>query len=279
MFIACRVCDAQNLVPNGDFEQGPDTSSQGWTNLVNNSTCSTAGSMPGPDFWVVETNTPDRMVAGSIPTCNWDNTNAYSGNAYCVFGCSSNYNEGGMAMLLSPLEQDSLYHLHYCVSMQTFDGLNQNPAQVAFFFNNGGNSIVSPIISTTQWQCYDTVFSALANSSSIIIKGNFLMGISPAANIDYVSLEKTSLTSTQNTFLIDNKIVLFPNPFNDNINLINSNERQAEIILYDIASRKILQQNFINSISINTEQLAKGIYIYEVRNKNGVMKKGKVVKD
>ena len=39
------------------------------------------------------------------------------------------------------------------------------------------------------------------------------------------------------------------------------------------------QKEFINSISINTEQLAKGIYLYEVRNKNGVIKKGKVVKD
>jgi len=54
--------------------------------------------------------------------------------------------------------------------------------------------------------------------------------------------------------------------------------------LLSVTSRKIFHQSFINSISINTEQLAKGIYIYEVRNKNGPdsyreVKKGKLVKD
>ena len=29
--------------------------------------------------------------------------------------------------------------------------------------------------------------------------------------------------------------------------------------------------------AINTEHLAKGIYLYEVRSKNGVIKKGKVI--
>ena len=48
---------------------------------------------------------------------------------------------------------------------------------------------------------------------------------------------------------------------------------------HDIASRKLLQQKFTNAVSLNTEQLAKGVYLYEVRNKNGVIKKGKVVKD
>jgi hypothetical protein len=45
-----------------------------------------------------------------------------------------------------------------------------------------------------------------------------------------------------------------------------------------------LEQSFTKSTSINTEQLAKGIYLYEVRNnpdsyRDGVIKKGKVVKE
>ena len=61
--------------------------------------------------------------------------------------------------------------------------------------------------------------------------------------------------------------------------IVKTNNRElSEIILYDIASRKIMQQEFTNSVSLNTQELAKGIYIFEVRNKNGLFKKGKVVK-
>ena len=58
-----------------------------------------------------------------------------------------------------------------------------------------------------------------------------------------------------------------------------NNHEPSEIILYDLASRKLLQQKFINSVSLNTQELETGIYIYEVRNKDGLYKKGKVVKD
>ena len=71
----------------------------------------------------------------------------------------------------------------------------------------------------------------------------------------------------------------FPNPFTNNLNVEANNNELSEITLYDITSRKLLQQKFINSVSLNTEQLTKGIYIYEVRNKDGSCKKGKVVKD
>jgi hypothetical protein len=72
---------------------------------------------------------------------------------------------------------------------------------------------------------------------------------------------------------------IFPNPFLDRLNITVNSYTLSEIILYDIASRKLLQQKFTSYVSLNTEQLAKGIYIYEVRNKNGLCKKGKVVKD
>ncbi|HLG02969.1 MAG TPA: T9SS type A sorting domain-containing protein [Bacteroidia bacterium] len=80
---------------------------------------------------------------------------------------------------------------------------------------------------------------------------------------------------------VDNNLSfsIYPNPLTDILNIKLNNFTTAEIILYDIASRKLLQQQFTNFISLNTEHLAKGIYIYEVRDKNGVCKKGKVVKN
>jgi hypothetical protein len=63
------------------------------------------------------------------------------------------------------------------------------------------------------------------------------------------------------------------------LNIKTNNNDVSEIIIYDIASGKLLQQTFINSVSINTSAFSKGIYFYEIRNKEGVVKKGKVVKE
>lgn len=77
---------------------------------------------------------------------------------------------------------------------------------------------------------------------------------------------------------VDN-IVLFPNPFNANLNVRTVDNQQSVIMIYDILSKKLLQQTFTNSVSLNTKQFENGIYIYEVRNNNGVIKKGKIVKN
>jgi uncharacterized protein YpmB len=87
------------------------------------------------------------------------------------------------------------------------------------------------------------------------------------------------LNSVISSSVNNESMVIYPNPMQDKLNIETLNNGVSEIILYDIASRKILQQKFTNSVTLNTEQLAKGIYIYEVRNKNGMIKKGKVVKD
>jgi len=77
----------------------------------------------------------------------------------------------------------------------------------------------------------------------------------------------------------DKDILVFPNPMAGKLNITVKKNELVEVTLFDITSRIIFNQSFINSTSINTEQLAKGIYLYEVRNKNGVIKKGKIVKD
>jgi len=86
----------------------------------------------------------------------------------------------------------------------------------------------------------------------------------------------TSITQLPNYQL---PICISPNPFADKLNCATNTNEFSEFILYDIASRELLRQTFTNTASLNTEQLAKGIYIYEVRNKDGLCKKGKVVKD
>jgi len=71
---------------------------------------------------------------------------------------------------------------------------------------------------------------------------------------------------------------LFPNPFKDNLSFNLNNNELLEITLFDITSRKIIQQKFTNNITLNTEQLSTGIYIYEIKNESRVIIRGKALK-
>lgn len=76
-----------------------------------------------------------------------------------------------------------------------------------------------------------------------------------------------------------NTIRVYPNPFSDNLHISMAKDEPAEIILYDVSSRIIMQQAFRKSVSLDTEKLAKGIYFYEIRNETSVISNGKVVSE
>jgi N-acetylneuraminic acid mutarotase len=88
-----------------------------------------------------------------------------------------------------------------------------------------------------------------------------------------------STTNIQEISNYNFSVDIFPNPVTDKLNVsLNSNDL-SEIILYDITSRKLLQQTFTNAVTLNISHLSKGIYIYEVRNNQGVIKKAKLMKE
>jgi len=73
-------------------------------------------------------------------------------------------------------------------------------------------------------------------------------------------------------------IVLYPNPFGARLNITTNTHEQTELALYDITAKQLLHLKFINSISFDTRELEKGIYFYELRNKYGTFRKGKVIR-
>ena len=139
----------------------------------------------------------------------------------------------------------------------------------------------------TQWSktYYNGPDADYAESVDLCSDGGFVICGSIDLTTSYVKtyiIRTDSLGNTAvgiNQIIDDNgKPVIYPNPFSSRLNFETEKNEFSEVILYDIASRKLLQQTFTNSISINTEQLEKGIYIYEVRDKKGGVEKGKVVK-
>ncbi len=176
--------------------------------------------------------------------------NFYSYVTYNIY-CIDDFSLGGP--ICQPLPNNSSFY--------TLD-MTQN-----YFAHNSGANLDSSI-----YDLYDNVIgkTIIAYDTNIVSPYPNNLNLDSLLNIPLLVI---------NPSLIEHSLTLYPNPFNDKLNILTNENGSFEFILYDILSRKILQQVFTNSITLNTEQLAKGIYIYEVRNKNEVIRSGKVVKD
>ncbi len=72
---------------------------------------------------------------------------------------------------------------------------------------------------------------------------------------------------------------IFPNPIAAELNIHSTCNEIAEINIYDLTSRRIIQRQFRNTTSLNTAELDKGIYFYEILVNNKLTTTGKVVKE
>ncbi len=302
--MTCRICGAQNLVPNGDFERYKS--------------CPTYISQLDTLFdWFNPTNaTPDYFNVcvspfwASVPYNFMGYQYAHSAVGYAgliQLAAGVNWREYIEVQLLSPLIASACYQFQMYISAGDDCEYKTDAIQVYFSdtaYNNSTTDLLPliPQISNAAGSVPDTMNWMLVTANYIatggeqyIIIGNYYDSINTSLSIAnpvgihhfaYIFIDDVCLTacgSSCTTGISDESEnadkYAYPNPFSDKLNFRISNKELSEIILYDIASRKILQQKFTNSVSLNTEQLAKGLYLYEVRNKDGSCKKGKVVKD
>jgi len=77
----------------------------------------------------------------------------------------------------------------------------------------------------------------------------------------------------------NSEAAVYPNPCTTQLNITITNNERAQLLLYDICSRKVLLQSFVHSVSINTTSLESGIYFYEVKSAGKSVRKGKLVKE
>ena len=305
MLLAFRICEAQNLVPNGDFEQYygcPDNFSQidsclFWMNPSTNQIWT--GS---PDYY----NQCAFSSNVSVPNNLLGFQAAHSGGAYSgifLIRIDANVREYIEVPLIQTLISNTCYHFEMYVNLAnnceyTSDDIGVYFSDTAITginnylplpFNQHIDNVTGNVFDTLNWTLVSGNYTATGGENYLII-GNFKYdsltsfilinssGSHPSAYcyIDDVSLSICTGIDEQNE---NYGINIFPNPMTYTLNATVKNTELLEIILYDITSRKIFNQSFTNSTSISTEQLAKGIYLYEVRNKNGVIKKGKIVKD
>lgn len=76
----------------------------------------------------------------------------------------------------------------------------------------------------------------------------------------------------------DNNFKVYPNPFSNQLYFSLADKEPTTISLYNFLGQQIMQQSFTNATTLNTEQLADGIYFYELRNDKGLVTNGKVIR-
>jgi hypothetical protein len=166
-----------------------------------------------------------------------------------------------------------------------YPGGTSDPMFVAGY-NSSGNILFAKILASG---ADDKNAISVSQFGSIYVGGDFL-----DLNPFIVGNDSLPLVGQENVFIAKLRYFptlgiseeseflncnLFPNPFSNTLNVSMSGEEKSKIIIYDVLSRKILEQEFTSDITLNLEEFVNGVYIYEVKNKKGICKKGKVVKN
>ena len=75
-----------------------------------------------------------------------------------------------------------------------------------------------------------------------------------------------------------NEINIFPNPFSEEITVNLSDPIDTKFILYNYLTEKVIERNITESTSINTGDIANGVYFYILQNAKNYQKSGKLIK-
>lgn len=148
--------------------------------------------------------------------------------------------------------------------------------------DSGNNSGTATVAISGGTPPYTFSWSNSSTSSSIteLTTGTYYLSVTDSlgCSVNDSAIIGTSIT----TSILESahKIILkvYPSPFSNQFTVGLSNNKQTTISLFNFLGQQVLQQTFTNSATINTEQLADGIYFYELRNDKGLVTNGKVIR-
>jgi len=139
---------------------------------------------------------------------------------------------------------------------------------------NSYNWIMPPGIVNwhTGSMCIAHFNSAFSGDDTIRVTATNAMGTS-AESTFRVRCLTTGIDGTQ-----INKVQVNYNAATNNLQIQNENNYNIELIVTDAMGRIALIKKLSNTTTINMQRFSKGMYLYQVKDKNGVFKKGKIVK-
>lgn len=305
IIIATGQTLAQNLVSNYSFENfticpfstGALNQAMGWVPTAHT-----------PDYFHSCTTSPNTDVPSNI--CGYQL--AATGNAYIgllFYGSfaqtlSPDTREFATGTLSQPLNIGTTYYVSFKVARMNASSHAVDHLGAKFSMTNAPVSIsnssdiftTSVISDTLNWTLVQGSFIADSAYGFITIGNHFDDANTTAASlqpvtfgyngyyfVDDICVTEDPLGCPTNVGLNDalhnENVTVFPNPFNNNLNIVDNTYKTSEIFIYDMFSRILLQKTFNGYLILETDRLAKGMYLYEIRNITGVAKKGKILKN
>lgn len=301
---------SQNLVPNGSFEQFSSCPSfydqidfaTGWFNPCD-PPYGPSGTQSGSSDYFNTCGTNSMSVPINVRGYQLAHTGDGYGGFILFHSSFANYREYIAVQLITPLIQGVEYHFEMYVNLSNITTHAIDAISVYFSdtliaglhtheplpFTPQISNMNGIISDTTNWTLISGNLTAAGGENYLLI-GNFhddsntnLLLVNPNGIyaqayyfVDDVSLTvATAIDETNDA----NLVKVFPSFFNDFVKINVQNPMQCEIIIFDIAGRKKVQQIFSTEVSVDTKHFSNGIYLYEVIGKNGIIKKGKILKN
>jgi len=306
LLLACLIGWGQNLVPNPSFEDTVGCPKY----LSIDSVAKWTSFSESPDYY----NTcADSGLAASVPYTKFGYQNPATGNGFAGMICyhiAEEYREFIGCQLLSTLQIGTTYYISFKVNMAFGGPLGYGPSTIAINklgvkcstmmthhmpWDNNPNFYTNNFITdTVNWITISGSFIADSAYQYLAI-GNFFDDVNTnTIHLSYPLLSYYFIddvcVSTDSAYTYnyvytgitnleqDISVSVFPNPFTNQLSFEVSANEPATVTLYDMLSRQVMQKTFTATTTLNTAQLATGIYIYQLQNSKGVIKKGKVVK-
>jgi hypothetical protein len=301
LLLACTVSMAQNLVPNPSFEDTVSCPTN--LNQVNRA-----------QGWSAYRLTPDYFNScavnggpSGVPLNQFDFQYSRTGNAHAGFfgfTTSGNYREYIGIQLQQALIPGNTYAVSMYVNrvgnttgqqkniacnklgmrFSTVPYSASNPAPISNFAHVYTDSILTD---TMNWMLVSGDFMADSAYSFISI-GNFFtdnmtayIRFDSTASAAYYFVDDVSVIDAETNGIAEHPLPgvhVFPSPFDGELEVVCRGTEPMEISLFDVSSRMILHQTFAGTTRLNTDLLPRGIYLYELRTKDGIIAHGKVLK-
>ena len=120
-------------------------------------------------------------------------------------------------------------------------------------------TVPQPAWSSAIWYPLDQAYT---NSNSFAIR----------LNLGDNSIDYTGISENLNT------IQIYPNPASNFVNISTTNSETSKLVIKDMAGKVIYTDNFNLKINVNTENFAKGTYLIDVKNTQGIFSKKITIK-
>jgi len=261
-----RFCDAQNLIINPDFEDNGQPLCTNWFDHCNNEiTYACTGAADScPQYVGAE-------ILNTAPT---------SGGQWCMKLYSFTQSLTAYVKTLVTGQFKGVYELKLWYRCDTIGiGPQVYLSYRDSIHDTGDGAGNLPYSQTWQQFTYRDTIKTLSTTVSISLNATTGM-FAPGRNVYYDQVEFKMLESWLD--IKDTRqnaaVSLFPNPFSNQLTFSLADNERTTVSLYNFLGQQVLQQPFTNSTTINTAQLADGIYFYELMNTKGTLKTGKVVK-